>query len=88
MYVMQTLARFAKPAGEPKAYVRVLAVCPGAAKSDLARHATSLTMRIAKIIANATIMRTTEEGSRTLVSGTTLGDEAHGKFWQHDRLQP
>ncbi|KAL2378747.1 hypothetical protein RJZ90_005797 [Blastomyces dermatitidis] len=30
--------------------------------------------------------RTTEEGSRTLVSGTLLGPEGHGGFWTHDRI--
>jgi NAD(P)-dependent dehydrogenase (short-subunit alcohol dehydrogenase family) len=28
--------------------------------------------------------RSSEEGSRTIVSGVTLGKEAHGQFWSHD----
>ncbi|OJD16098.1 hypothetical protein AJ78_03678 [Emergomyces pasteurianus Ep9510] len=30
--------------------------------------------------------RTAEEGSRTLVSGTLLGSDAHGGFWTHDTI--
>lgn len=87
MYVVQTLALFAQVGKSSQQPVLVLAVCPGACKSDLAKDSTGLGMKLVKIIANALFMRTAEEGSRTLVSGTTLGDEAQGRFWQHDKLQ-
>lgn len=87
IYVMQMLASLAKSEHNSKGHVLVLAVCPGACKSDLARGSTGLTIKTVKAIANATFMRTAEEGSRTFVSGTTLGDEAHGRFWQYDQIQ-
>ncbi|KAK5626217.1 hypothetical protein RRF57_001932 [Xylaria bambusicola] len=86
MYVMQTLADFVKSVRE-KDPVRVLAVCPGACNSQLGRNFTGVKAKIVKKIADSTIMRTPEEGSRTLISATTLGDEAHGQFWQHDQIQ-
>ena len=30
--------------------------------------------------------RSTEEGSRTLVSACSLGEEAHGGYWKNDEL--
>lgn len=90
MYVMQTLADFAKPSGatstEPK--VLVLAVCPGVCKSDLARGLSGFVMGLIKVIAAALVLRTTEQGARTFVSGVTLGGEAHRRFWQNDQLKP
>ncbi|PGH06369.1 hypothetical protein GX51_02380 [Blastomyces parvus] len=41
---------------------------------------------ISKLLVMTILGRTTEEGSRTLVTGTLLGPEAHGGFWTHDRI--
>ncbi|KAK8133291.1 hypothetical protein PG999_001464 [Apiospora kogelbergensis] len=85
-YVMQTLASIERAGGEED-MVHVLAVCPGVCKSGLMRNSVGWRMWMIKTVASMTIMRTAEQGSRTLVSGTSLGEEAHGKFWQHDQIQ-
>lgn len=87
MYVVQSLALLAEVGESSQQPVLVLAVCPGACKSDLVKASTGLGMKLVKVISNAVFMRTAEEGSRSLVSGTNLGDEAHGRFWQHDEIQ-
>lgn len=90
MYVMQTLALLAdsSDAASGKPDVVVTSVCPGACKSDLGREHNSFTMNVVKAVLFTFFMRTTEQGSRSLVSGVTLGEEAHGRFWQHDQLKP
>lgn len=35
-----------------------------------------------------TLAKSTEKGARTYIAGLTLGETGHGKFWQHDRIQP
>ena len=62
-------------------------VCPGMCKSDLGRGAEGLAMYIGKAVISLA-QRSTEEGSRTLVSGTQLGEKGHGRFWQHDTIKP
>ncbi|KAJ9157600.1 putative Short-chain dehydrogenase [Pleurostoma richardsiae] len=66
--------------------VAVTAVCPGAAASNLSRGWSGFIPNMLKAILNALFMRTTEEGARSLVSGTTLGSEGHGKFWYDDQV--
>lgn len=90
MYVMQTLASFVKStdisSGKPD--VLVTSVCPGACKSELSRGYSSFVASALKAVIFALLLRTTEQGSRSLVSGATLGEEAHGRFWQHDMIKP
>lgn len=90
MYVMQTLASFVRSsdAASGKPNVIVTSVCPGYCKSDLSRGHKGIAMQVVRTLANALFLRTTEEGSRSLVSGVMLGEEAHGQFWQNDRLKP
>ncbi|OCL05490.1 hypothetical protein AOQ84DRAFT_298845, partial [Glonium stellatum] len=77
MYIMKTLASLAKSSdvnsGKPD--VLVTSVCPGACKSDLSREYNSFAANIAKTAISALFLRTTEQGSRTLVSGVTLGEQ-------------
>jgi len=87
LFTMAALASLAKAgAGDPK--VRVVSVCPGVCSSDLARGYDSALATFGKWLFALLFMRTAEQGSRTLVSGTLLGDEARGCFWQHDEIQP
>ncbi|CAM1506064.1 Fc.00g057050.m01.CDS01 [Cosmosporella sp. VM-42] len=65
--------------------VVVFAVCPGLCKSDIARDG-SFVLRKIDGIWKSLFARTAEQGSRTLVSGATLGADARGGFWTHDRL--
>jgi NAD(P)-dependent dehydrogenase (short-subunit alcohol dehydrogenase family) len=90
MYVMQTLASFVTPsdAAPGKPDVVVTSVCPGACKSELSRGYNGFLINAAKAMVFAIFLRTTEQGSRSLVSGVTLGEEAHGRFWQHDQIKP
>lgn len=67
--------------------VTILAACPGACRSELSRDLDSFLINIARTIIFAIAMRTSEQGSRTFISGTTLGEKGHGQFWQHDQVQ-
>jgi NAD(P)-dependent dehydrogenase (short-subunit alcohol dehydrogenase family) len=62
----------------------VTSVCPGACKSDLGRGFTHPILRLLMPVIYFVFMRSTEEGSRTLVSGSQQGKEAHGLFWKND----
>lgn len=90
MCVMQMLASFARSpeAGGGKLDVVVTSVCPGYCKSDRSRGHNSLAMKVARAIANMLFLRATEEGSRSLVSAVTLGEEAHRALWADDELKP
>jgi len=69
--------------------VHVVSVCPGACMSDLARDMfVGAWWRSIVMFFVGFLLRTAEQGSRTLVSGLTLGAKGHGGFWQHDELQP
>jgi NAD(P)-dependent dehydrogenase (short-subunit alcohol dehydrogenase family) len=66
--------------------VYIVSVCPGPTKSDIARDQTAWYMRVALGILRL-MQRSTEEGSRSYISGLTLGAEGQGAFWQHDRMR-
>jgi len=86
MYVMQTLAGFAK--SKEGIETVVMACCPGYAKSDLSRGlGYGVLTRLMRWLANTFMLRNTEEGARTLVSGVSLGEKAHGGWWKDDVLQ-
>ncbi|RFU30504.1 hypothetical protein B7463_g5810, partial [Scytalidium lignicola] len=88
MYSVQTIARLAKsPNSSEELDFLVTSVCPGYCQSDLSRGHTGFIKNTIKVLLNILVLRTTEEGSRTLVSGTTLGQNAHGRFWQNDILK-
>ena len=67
--------------------VFVTSVCPGACSSDLGREYDGVAFRIAKSVMSMCLLRTPEEGSRSLVSGGALGQRGHGQFWQHDVIK-
>ena len=69
--------------------VQVLSVCVGAARSGIGRgFRTSALGNFVVSLFEFLMMRTTEEGSRSIVSGVSLGPEAHGRFWQYDEIRP
>ncbi|TFB02372.1 Short chain dehydrogenase yanD [Trichoderma ghanense] len=81
IYAVREIAKLALSAtGEPDVVVNYS--CPGACQSDLAREWTSAGQRIGLALVQATICKTTEEGSRTLVVASGLGPESHG-LWYH-----
>jgi NAD(P)-dependent dehydrogenase (short-subunit alcohol dehydrogenase family) len=69
------------PSGKPE--VIVTTVCPGLCKTNIGREF-SFALRLMNGIFQQIFARSSEEGSRTLVSGVALGPEAHGEFWSHD----
>lgn len=68
--------------GDPR--VHILACCPGSARSEIGRDYNGWFDELGKEILARLLMRSTEEGSRTIVSGILVAEEGHGKFWQHD----
>jgi NAD(P)-dependent dehydrogenase (short-subunit alcohol dehydrogenase family) len=85
MYAMRQLASLAHEDGEPEVIVN--AVCPGFCMSDLARGhlGDGLFKLFAKLLMNL-FLRSTENGARLIVSGTTLGVNGNGQFWQNDTI--
>lgn len=82
-YIVQEIAALVtEPSGKVK--VIVTSLCPGFCKSDLGRHIDLWWEEIFKFFFYALFGRSTENGSRSLVSATTQGLEAHGKFWKDD----
>jgi len=85
IYITKELASLASsPNGEIQ--VIVTSLCPGFCTSDLGRHYNSWVERIGMWLIHSMFARTTEEGSRTLVTATTLGLEGHGKWWKNDEF--
>ncbi|MCJ1301241.1 hypothetical protein MMC08_004040 [Hypocenomyce scalaris] len=86
MYVVKELATLATDnQGRPE--VLVTACCPGFCVSDLGRaYTASWVAKIAISGVHALLARSTEEGSRTLVSAAGLGVEAQGGYWKNDEL--
>ncbi|KAH6884903.1 hypothetical protein B0T10DRAFT_409597 [Thelonectria olida] len=62
-------------------------LCPGACRSDLARDWQSLPQRILLSLIQITICKTTEEGARTLVYASGLGEGSHGLWIHNDRIE-
>ena len=86
LFVQYAMRKIAKLAVDK---VTVLSVCPGPCKSELPRAYKS--NPIVAILINIIFflfLRTTEQGSRTLVSGTIQGEKIHGGFWKDDIVQP
>ena len=85
MYVVQGLGKLmTAPDGSPETIVT--GCCPGACTSDLQREQTALPARIGFYIFGMVAQKTAEQGSRTLVSAATLGEEAQGAWWKNDTL--
>jgi NAD(P)-dependent dehydrogenase (short-subunit alcohol dehydrogenase family) len=68
--------------------VIVTSICPGIVKSDLGREVQFPGVKIALAVFGFLAMRSPEQGARSIVSGTTQGERLHGRFWQHDQIQP
>ncbi|KAJ5494798.1 Short-chain dehydrogenase/reductase SDR [Penicillium fimorum] len=65
--------------------VIINAACPGFCKTDLGRNF-SLVSKICMGPIQYFVARTAEQGSRSLVSATTLGPESIGKLWHDDKV--
>ncbi len=85
MYVTKELAALATaPAGEVQ--VIVTSCCPGFCTSELGRQFDSSFEKVGMWLVHSLLARTTEAGSRTLVSATVLGPEAQGTYWKNDHF--
>jgi NAD(P)-dependent dehydrogenase (short-subunit alcohol dehydrogenase family) len=65
----------------------VNACCPFLCKTELGRNFT-LPFRVIMGVMQYFTARTAEEGARTIVGATALGEESQGAFWTHDVLAP
>lgn len=68
--------------------VIITSICPGMVKTDLGREVKFPGVKIVLAIVSFIMMRTPEQGSRSIISGTTQGEQLHGRFWQHDEIRP
>jgi NAD(P)-dependent dehydrogenase (short-subunit alcohol dehydrogenase family) len=84
MYIQDGLVEVQERYGGADEVV-IVTCCPGLCRSGIARAA-PWWQRAADGLFKQLLARSGEEGSRTIVSGTTLGKEAHGQFWAHDML--
>ena len=68
--------------------VSVMSCCPGFCTSNIGRDYGEWYIQWALWVFESLCARSSEEGSRTMVSASLLGEEAQGKFWTHDKLAP
>lgn len=87
MYAWAHIASKAVSAKTGKPGVYVTSVCPGATRSSIARDISGVLLRAALWVFSTFFQRTTEEGSRTYISGATLGEKSHGRFWRNDVIE-
>jgi hypothetical protein len=85
MCIVQRLASVVNPSSNG---VSVLAVCPGFCQSDLSRGHQGIAASILRGLLNTLILRTTEQGARTLVSGAVLGPEVSWEVLVGRRASP
>lgn len=72
----------------PSADVIITSVCPGWTMSNLGRDHFFPGVFLVAFLFIFIFMRTPSQGANTLISGTTQGESAHGRFWRHDQIQP
>ena len=86
IYAAREIAKLSMhPNGKCDVVVNYL--CPGACKSDLAREWQSFPQRSFLALLQATICKTTEEGARTLVYASGLGESSHGLWIHNDTIK-
>jgi len=86
LFVQYAMRRIAKLAADD---VIVTSVCPGPCKSELPRaYKSNPIFAILIDFFSTLLLRTTEQGSRTLVSATVQGEKVHGRYWTDDAVQP
>lgn len=58
--------------------------CPGGCRTEVLREFSNPIERLLKSIIGFLLFRTAEQGARTLVGATVLGEESHGQWWVSD----
>lgn len=88
MYAVNELAATSDERGKGNAgKVIINTVNPGATATSLTRNIDSLALRVLAFVYLRLMARTAEQGSRSLVSACTVGQEGHGRLWAHDAFQ-
>lgn len=87
-YAVRELKKLADTSNGSKPEVLVLGVCPGIVATGLGREYSSYAEIAGRWIFNLLVSRTPDQGANTLVSGTLVQEEGHGKFWQNDVFRP
>ena len=88
MYAVNELAVRSKAGKEGSAgNVIINSVNPGATATSLTRNIDSLALRVLAFVYLRLLARTAEQGSRSLVSACTIGENGHGRLWAHDTFQ-
>ncbi|KAI9147223.1 Short-chain dehydrogenase/reductase phmF [Paramyrothecium foliicola] len=87
-YIMRGIADRINEGGDvQKTRVIVNVTCPGMCKTNMVRNA-GFFQQLMMSLTWAVFGRSAEEGARTLVSGTGVGPEAHGRMWTNDKIAP
>lgn len=68
--------------------VIITSISPGMVNTNLGRDHYFPGVRILFSLFIFLFLRTPGQGANMILSGTRQGESAHGRFWQHDRLQP
>lgn len=68
--------------------VIITSICPGLVNTNLGRDHFFPGVYILAFLFFALFMRTPAQGANMILSGTTQGEVLHGRFWQHDKIQP
>jgi NAD(P)-dependent dehydrogenase (short-subunit alcohol dehydrogenase family) len=68
--------------------VIITSVCPGFVNSNLGRDHFFPGVFVLAFFFTFLFMRTPDQGANMIISGTTQGESVHGRFWQHDQIQP
>ena len=68
--------------------VIINSVCPGLFRSDLGRDGFFPGVFVLASVFLFLFVRSPSQGANMILSGTTQGESIHGRFWQHDKIQP
>ena len=68
--------------------VIVTSICPGWVNTDLGRDHFFPGVQILAFFFILLFMRSPAQAANMVLSGTTQGERVHGRFWQHDQIQP
>ncbi|KAI7230764.1 hypothetical protein KC330_g6768 [Hortaea werneckii] len=86
-YVNIGLAKLARPDPAKSPDVLVISVSPGLCRSNLGRAYMRWYLWPAMMVFTHVFQRTAEEGARSYISGTQVGEEGHGRFWHEGAVQ-
>jgi NAD(P)-dependent dehydrogenase (short-subunit alcohol dehydrogenase family) len=68
--------------------VIITSICPGWVNTNLGRDHFFPGVHLLAFFFTLLFMRSPAVAANTVLSGTTQGESVHGRFWQHDAIQP